>query len=337
MPRGYSAWLRCQIAAKSPGKPSTVSTARLPQTGPSSTNARPVWTRRHLHNDRRRGLRHFVRSLRKPQPRSGSASATPRTSPAPAGRDGAPVWNAIQAARRRRRRIQPQRRLLIDQCQQHRGRRIAQWRRCRHAAAPHAPARAAPSRPAPPGSRIARRATGSAKPGARSTLMSASSASRRTAPASPRPSPPGRSAAAATPFQRRDHLCFHCRRPSHGSCISASTSAASSARRALPPRDVSMTDETIIGSHRAARHRHFAQIERRRRHRRRARAPSPGRPRARAKPYRPAAAGSPNSSAISVRLGASKHRHPAPPLGKRMIQGHRVVHGGPALFRCLDS
>ena len=97
---------------------------------------------------------------------SGMASATAKLHAAAPGTIGAPQWKPIHAAAAAAASIQPDRRIVIEQGQQHRSRGRRQWRGRRevHAGLADA-ARAAPSRRARRESSVCAPATGSAKPG----------------------------------------------------------------------------------------------------------------------------------------------------------------------------
>ena len=169
-------------------------------------------------------------------------------------------------ARRRGGRIEPERRFVVDQGQQHRSRR-----RDRAAPARVSPSPAWRMRPGPrhgvehgaeaglrAGDRIGEAGQGDARrscahvphgeelhPGRRRLRA------RRSA----------RCACCAAASGAITLRCSAARRA--GSCSSASASAASSAWRSSRPGDIGMADLAGLRAHGAARHRHFAQVERR--------------------------------------------------------------------------
>ena len=119
-PRGYSAWLRCQTAAKSAGRPVTASTAGSRSPGPTAGSAcrRPA----------RRPAGSASRSFPAPRAcrpasvvRSGSDSASGERRVARCSTIARAAMERQPVARRRRGRVEPERRLVVDQRQQHRG------------------------------------------------------------------------------------------------------------------------------------------------------------------------------------------------------------------------
>ena len=251
----------------------------------------------------------------------------------------APQWKASQSRAGAAAGVEPDRRLVIDQRQQHRGGGAIEWRGCRRGSVPRgAVVPAVPSHRARRGRCTARPARDRRSPqgdaGAHVRMFRMAKNWTRVAAAFAAVASRPACCAVSERFDQggeQTRLARGILQQGIGQCRELRLSFVAAG-------DIGMADETIIGAHRAAGHRHLAQVERAHRLRPPGRAPSPARTPARAVSGIPAAPDVPSRPAIA----AGSARASTAIQSRRALCGsvrrHGIGHCGRLhLCGCLDS